>query len=61
MAKYPLPERGGMEAHKIREEFNGQVSAPAHVVRMNQIITDVPFGDGGPSGLMDTSEGGSGS
>lgn len=59
MAKYPfLSEEWMEEAHKIREEFHGQVSAPAHVVRMNQIITDVPFGDGGPiKAYMDTSEG----
>ena len=59
MAKYPfLSEEWMEEAHKIREEFHGQVSPPAHVVRMNQIITDVPFGDGGPiKAYMDTSEG----
>jgi len=59
VAKYPfLSEEWMEEAHKIREEFHGQVSPPAHVVRMNQIITDVPFGDGGPiKAYMDTSEG----
>ena len=59
MAKYPfLSEEWMEEAHKIREEFHGQVSPPAHVVRMNQIITDVPFGDGGPiKAFVDTSDG----
>jgi putative sterol carrier protein len=45
------------EAHKIREEFAGQTSAPAHAVRMNQIITDVPFSDDPLNAYMDTSQG----
>ena len=45
------------EAHKIREEFAGQTSAPAHAVRMNQIITDVPFSDDPINAYMDTSQG----
>lgn len=58
MAKYPfLSEEWMEEAHKIREEFHGQVSPPAHVVRMNQVITDVPFGDGPINAYLDTSNG----
>lgn len=58
MAKYPfLSEEWMEEAHKIREEFHGQVSPPAHVVRMNQIITDVPFSDDPIHAFMDTSDG----
>ena len=58
MAKYPfLSEEWMEEAHKIREEFQGQVSPPAHVVRMNQVITDVPFGDGPINAYLDTSNG----
>lgn len=58
MAKYPfLSEEWMEEAHKIREEFHGQVSPPAHVVRMNQIITDVPFSDEPIKAFMDTSDG----
>jgi len=45
------------EAKKIREEFAGKGSPPAHAVRMNQIITDVPFGDGTINAHMDTSGG----
>ena len=45
------------EAKKVREEFAGDSSAPAHAVRMNQIITDVPFGDGTIEAHMDTSGG----
>ena len=43
MAKYPFLSAEWMEeAHKIREEFAGQTAAPAHAVRMNLVITDVP-------------------
>ncbi len=44
-------------AKKIREEYRGKAAAPAHAVRMNQIITDVPFGDGTIEAHMDTSGG----
>ena len=58
MAKYPfLSEEWMTEAHKIREEFAGQTSAPAHAVRMNQIITDVPFSEEPVKAYMDTSGG----
>jgi putative sterol carrier protein len=45
------------EAKKIREEYAGQSSPPAHAVRMNQIVTDVPFGDGTIEAHLDTSDG----
>jgi putative sterol carrier protein len=58
MAKYKfLSEEWVAEAKKIREEFEGQSPAPAHVVRMNQVITEVPFGDGDVNAHMDTSDG----
>jgi len=58
VAKYAFLSEEWMEAaHKIREEFAGQAAAPAHVVRMNQIITDVPFGDSDINAYMDTSNG----
>jgi putative sterol carrier protein len=44
-------------AKKIREEFAGKTQPPAHAVRMNQVITDVPFGDGTINAHMDTSGG----
>jgi putative sterol carrier protein len=44
-------------AKKIREEHAGQAAAPAHAVRMNQIITEVPFGEGTINAHMDTSGG----
>jgi hypothetical protein len=46
------------EAKKVRDEFEGQGTPPAHAVRMNQIITDVPFGDGTVNvglGILNTS------
>ena len=45
------------EAKKVREEFAGKGNPPAHAVRMNQVITDVPFGDGTINAHMDTSGG----
>ncbi|MDQ1438766.1 MAG: hypothetical protein QOK43_2395 [Acidimicrobiaceae bacterium] len=58
MAKYPfLSEEWMAEARKIREEYRGKTQAPAHQVRMNQIITDVPFGDGNIEAHMDTTGG----
>ena len=58
MATYPfLSDEWLAEAKKIREEYRGKVPAPAHVVKMNQIITEVPFGDGTINAHMDTSGG----
>jgi putative sterol carrier protein len=58
MAKYQFLTPEWVAAAKaIREEFEGQAPAPAHSVRMNQIITEVPFGDGDVKAFMDTSEG----
>lgn len=58
MAKFQfLTPEWVAEAKKIREEFEGQTPPPAHVVRMNQIITEVPFGDSDVKAYMDTSDG----
>ena len=58
MAKYQfLTPEWVAAAKSIREEFEGQAPAPAHSVRMNQIITEVPFGDDDVKAFMDTSEG----
>src|SRR3954463_2883199 len=55
---YPfLSDEWVAEAKKIREETAGQGGPPAHVVRMNQIITDVPFGEGTVNAHLDTSSG----
>ena len=45
------------EAKRIREQFDTDGAAPAHSVRMNQVITEVPFGDGTVNAHMDTSSG----
>ena len=58
MGKHPfLSDEWMDEAKKIREEFRGKGSPPAHTIKMNQIITDVPFGEGTINAHMDTSSG----
>lgn len=58
MAKYPfLSNEWIQEARKIREEFKGESAPPAHAVKMNQVITDVPFGPGTIDAHMDTTSG----
>lgn len=58
MAKYPFLSDEWMDAAKaIREEYKGKGAPAAHVVKMNQIITDVPFGEGTIEAHMDTSSG----
>jgi hypothetical protein len=44
------------EARKIREEFRGR-AIPIPPMRMNQIITDVPFGPGSLDAHLDTTAG----
>ena len=59
MAKYQFLTPEWVAAAKaIREEFEGEAPAPAHSVRMNQIITGAPFNDGAEIRVfMDTSDG----
>ena len=58
MAKHPfLSDEWMEEAKKIREEYRGKGTPAAHAVKMNQVITDVPFGDGTVNAHMDTSSG----
>ena len=58
MAKYPfLSEEWMAEAKKIREEYKGKTAPAAHKVKMNQIITEVPFGEGTINAYMDSSSG----
>lgn len=58
MAKYPfLSEEWQQQARKIREEFADQAQPPAHQVKMNLIITDVPFQEDAINAHMDTSDG----
>ena len=56
--KHPFLSDEWMDAAKaIREEYAGKTAAPAHSVKMNQIITEVPFGDGTINAHLDTSGG----
>ena len=56
MATYPFLSDEWMEAaRKIREEAGG--SGGGQPIKMNQIITEVPFGDGTINAHMDSSSG----
>jgi len=58
VAQYPFLSDEWLDAAKsIREEYTGKTQPPAHAVRMNQIITEVPFGEGTIEAHMDTSDG----
>lgn len=57
MAHAFLSEDWIEEARQIRAEFRGEAKPPAHTVRMNLLITDVPFGGGKLEAYVDTSEG----
>lgn len=55
---YPfLSDEWLAEARRIREELRGQVPAGEHSVRLNQVITDVPFGEETVNAHLDTSGG----
>jgi putative sterol carrier protein len=58
VAKHPfLSEEWMKEAKEIREEYRGKTPPASHSVRMNQVITDVPFGEGTINAFMDTTSG----
>jgi putative sterol carrier protein len=58
VAQYAFLSDEWLEAAKsIREEYAGKSAPPAHAVRMNQIITEVPFGEGSIDAHLDTSNG----
>ncbi len=58
MSKYVfLTEEWVIAAKAIREEHAGDTPAPAHSVRMNQIITEVPFSDDPVHAHMDSTDG----
>ncbi len=63
MPTYPfLSDEWIAEARKIRAEFappdrDPDAPPPATSVRMNQVITDVPFGEGQLDAHLDTSSG----
>jgi hypothetical protein len=45
------------EARAIREKYAGQSGPVGHKVKMNQVITDAPFGEGDIELFMDTTSG----
>ena len=45
------------EARAIREKYPGQAAPIGHQVKMNQVITDAPFGEGDIELFMDTTTG----
>jgi len=45
------------EARRIREEVGHDAAAVPHQMRMNLVITEVPFGEGAIDAHMDTSDG----
>jgi putative sterol carrier protein len=58
MATYPfLSDEWVEEARKIRQEFEGQGGAMPHQIRMNLVITEVPFADAAIDAHMDSSDG----
>jgi formylmethanofuran dehydrogenase subunit C len=57
-AQYPfLSDEWLVEARRIGDEYRGQVQSGDHLVRMNQVITDVPFGRGTVHSHIDSSSG----
>lgn len=52
-----LTEEWITAARAIREEHADVAPTPTHTVRMNQVITEVPFGEGSIQAHMDTSGG----
>ncbi len=58
MATYPfLSDEWMAEVRRIRDEYAGRVTPPERAVRMNQVVTDVPFGDGTVELHLDVSGG----
>ena len=58
MTAYPfLSDEWISEARRIRAEHAGEGIPVPTVVRMNQVITEVPFGDGAVEANLDTSSG----
>lgn len=45
------------QAHAIRAEYRGKTPQIPHSVRMNLVVTDLPFGGGQLDAHMDTSSG----
>ena len=58
MNQYPfLSDEWVDESRRIREEYKDQIPEIAVSVRMNQVVNEVPFGDGVIHAHVDTSSG----
>ena len=57
MAKHPFLSEEWLAAAKEIRESSGPGATTPHKVRMNQIITEVPFGEGTINAHMDSSDG----
>lgn len=58
MAKFMFLTAEWVEAaKKVRDEHTLNEAPPAHLIRMNQIITEVPFGEGTINAHVDTTDG----
>jgi putative sterol carrier protein len=58
MVQYPfLSDEWVDEARKIRQEYEGHAGTMAHQMKMNLVITEVPFGDGPIDAHLDTTDG----
>ena len=58
MPTYPFLSDDWMTAARdIREEYRGKTQPMAHQIKMNQVITEVPFGEGKIEAHMDSSSG----
>lgn len=58
MPTYPFLSDDWMDAARdIREEYRGKTPPATHPIKMNQVITEVPFGDGTITSHMDSSSG----
>ncbi len=59
MATYPfLSDEWIAAAKEIRAKYEGEAQAVPHQVKMNLVVTEVPFGSGSIDAHMDTSSGG---
>jgi hypothetical protein len=55
---YPfLSDEWITEAHAIRAEFSGKAAPVPHAVRMNLVVTELPFGEGQLDAHMDSTSG----
>jgi SCP-2 sterol transfer family len=58
VATYPfLSDEWVAAAREIRHELKASGTTPTHVIKMNQIVTEVPFGPGTILSHLDTSSG----